>query len=79
MADIIIPHGPVVGGVQLYKRFRDMGDGTHAEVVTTQSGDSGAGDVVRAEGSPVNGVQIFRRYRNMGDGTYAEVVSDAAA
>jgi hypothetical protein len=33
MADVLIPIGSPIGGVQIVKRFRDMGDGTHAEVI----------------------------------------------
>lgn len=52
------------------KKYKDMGDGTFAEVVyvdTTTTPPSS--DVIITTNS------VSKRYRNMGDGTFAEVLA----
>lgn len=41
MADLLVPVGSPVGGIQISKRFRDMGDGTFAEVFATVTASGG--------------------------------------
>lgn len=43
MADVLIPVGSPIGGVQIRKRLRDMGDGSWAEIVWIGSGGGGGG------------------------------------
>ena len=43
MADIVIPEGSPVNGVQRYKHYVDQGDGTWAEFVATTGGSGGSG------------------------------------
>jgi hypothetical protein len=57
-------------GFGLRFKFKDMGDGTYAQVLSAATeGGGGVGDTYST-----NGFGQMRRWKDMGDGTFAEVV-----
>lgn len=63
MADLIHTTNSVT------RRYKDLGDGTFAEVVyAVTSASTPESDIVITTNS------VTKRYRNMGDGTFAEVL-----
>lgn len=71
MADIVLTQGQSVPST-MQTRYRDMGDGTHAQVVSFRVA-SGASDIVLSQGQSIPPT-MRTRYEDRGDGTHAVVI-----
>jgi len=72
MADIVLTQGQSVPAT-MQTRYRDMGDGTYARVISFRAG-SGGTDIVLSQGQSIPSA-MQTRYQDMSDGTHALVLT----